>query len=72
MSALPPKAHIVRRGAGEVPEVDMDRIANPSDQVQSRRRGPDSMNRIETDLATEQTVAQKVGPRSPLTPKFRV
>ena len=42
----------------------MDRIANPSDQVQSRRRGPDSKNRIETDLATEQTVAQKVGPRS--------
>ncbi len=26
------------------------------------------MNRIETDLATEQTVAQKVGPRSPVTP----
>ena len=24
------------------------------------------MNRIETDLATEQTVAQKVGPRSTL------
>ena len=47
-----------------MPKADMDRIANPSDRVQSRRRGPDSKNRIETDLATERTVAQEVGPRS--------
>src|SRR4029450_5380062 len=47
----------------------MDRIV---DRVQSRRRGLDSKNRIETDLATERTVAQEVGPRCPVTPKFRV
>jgi hypothetical protein len=42
----------------------MDRIV---DRVQSRRRGADSKNRIETDLATERTVAQEVGPRYPVT-----
>ena len=36
------------------------------------RRGPNSISRTETHLATEQTVAQDVGPGHPVTSKFAV